>query len=48
MTTGLIITAASLSALGWLVYMFVTAPEGYEDSEGWHAGEPHSDYNEED
>ena len=48
MTTGLIITAASLSALGWLVYMFVTAPTGYEDSEGWHAGEPHTDFDEED
>lgn len=46
MTTGLIITAASLSALGWLVYMFVTAPEGHEDSEGFHYGEPHSDFDE--
>lgn len=48
MTAPLIITAACLSALGWMCWMFVTAPTGYEDSEGWHAGEPHSDYNEED
>jgi hypothetical protein len=44
MTTGLIITAASLSALGWMLYLVWTAPTGYEDETGFHYGEPHSDF----
>lgn len=38
---------AVCAGLGWLWWMFVTAPLGYEDSEGWREGiQPleHSDY----
>jgi len=45
LTTGLIVSAVVFVPLAVMVYFVVTAPLGYEDSEGWHAGEPdeHSD-----
>lgn len=27
-------------ALAWTAWLFATAPEGFEDSTGWHAGKP--------
>jgi hypothetical protein len=36
-----------LALVAWFSYELLTAPLGYEDSEGWHAGEPCSDYDEE-
>jgi hypothetical protein len=49
MTTGLAITAACLIPLGVMVYLVWAAPEGWEDSEGFHLGTPgeHSDYGDE-
>ncbi len=42
---GVIICLASLGVMWWLVF---TAPHGHQDSDGYHAGEPHSDYDLED
>ena len=36
---------ASLCVMCWLVFK---APHGWEDENGFHAGEPHSDYDLED
>jgi hypothetical protein len=46
MTTGLIVTVAVLAPLAVMCWMVYTAPLGWEDSDGWHPGEPpeHSDY----
>jgi hypothetical protein len=43
------IPAAIITALGlgWLFYMVATAPLGYEDANGFHEGEPCSDYDNE-
>jgi hypothetical protein len=39
----LALTILFVSALGWLAYELVTAPFGYEDSEGFHEGKPGDD-----
>jgi hypothetical protein len=43
MTIGLIVTAAVLAPLAFMVWLVSTAPEGYEDADGFHYIE-HSDY----
>lgn len=45
MILGLAITIAVLIPLGVMCWLVATAPLGFEDSDGWHAGEPdeHSD-----
>lgn len=40
MILGLAITIAVLIPLGVMCWLVATAPLGWEDEEGWHAGEP--------
>ena len=42
---GVTLCLASLGVMWWLVFH---APTGGRDSDGYHAGEPHSDYDLED
>lgn len=46
LTTGLIVTAVVFVPLAVMVYHAAKAPEGYQDDDGFHLGEPpeHSDY----
>jgi threonine/homoserine/homoserine lactone efflux protein len=39
----LIIVIASIAYLAWIAWMCRNAPYGWQDSEGWHAGEPGDD-----
>jgi hypothetical protein len=38
--TGAIIISLVIAALGFMVWLFVTAPTGYQDAEGFFYGEP--------
>lgn len=40
MTAAIIIAAVCLTSLGIMWWLAFKAPMGWEDSEGWHAGEP--------
>jgi hypothetical protein len=40
MVVGIIIVALLAVPILWLCYLASTAPVGYEDSQGWHPGEP--------
>ena len=46
LTTGLIVSAVVFVPLAVMVYHAAKAPEGYQDDDGFHLGEPpeHSDY----
>ena len=39
MIVGLAITIAVLIPLAFMYWLVATAPLGWEDSDGWHAGE---------
>ena len=43
-TIGLSLAAISLASLGVMCWLAFMAPMGWEDENGWNAGEPHSDY----
>lgn len=43
MIPGLVIAGIALVVLGWLVWLFWTAPEGWEDEDGFHLGKPGDD-----
>lgn len=32
-----------VAVLGWLAWLFITAPEGFEDEDGFHLGKPGDD-----
>jgi hypothetical protein len=38
MTTGLIITAATIAAIVFMGWLFWSAPLGYENEDGWFPG----------
>ena len=40
MTIPLIITAICVASLAYMSWLAVTAPEGFEDRDGWHPGRP--------
>ena len=40
MTAALIILAIHLASAAWFWWALHTAPEGWEDANGWHPGEP--------
>jgi hypothetical protein len=40
MTLGTIIVCSVIAALGFMVWLFWTAPTGYQDADGFHLGEP--------
>ena len=44
--TAPIIVGLVVAALGFMGWLFYIAPVGYEDDDGWHAGEPpcHTDF----
>ena len=42
---GVTLCLASLGVMWWLA---LNAERGWEDSDGYHTGEPHSDYDQED
>ena len=48
LSIGLTVFAVCLSCLGIMAWLAFKAPHGWEDSEGFHAGEHHSDYDQED
>lgn len=48
-TIGLAFAFICLASLGVMWWLAIKAPRGWEDPEtGFHAGEPHSDYDQED
>ena len=47
-TIGLSLAALCVTSLGVMCWMAFKAPHGWEDENGFHAGEPHSDYDLED
>lgn len=48
LSIGLAVFAVCLSCLGIMALLAFKAPHGWEDSEGFHTGEHHSDYDQED
>ena len=44
LTTGLIVSAVVFVPLAVMVYFVVTAPFGWEDDDGFHYDDEHSDY----
>ena len=37
---GTVIILSVIGAMAWMGWLFWTAPQGYEDSTGFHLGEP--------